>query len=106
MAQSSNYILWFDQIKIEDVPLVGGKNASLGEMYRELTSKGVKIPNGFAITADAYWHFLESAGILDDLKKALSGLDSSNMKDLAARGNSARDIIRQQPLLLVSRRPI
>ena len=48
---ATEYILWFDDISIDDVPLVGGKNASLGEMYRHLTSKGVNIPHGFAITA-------------------------------------------------------
>ena len=56
-------ILWFDQTGIEDVPLVGGKNASLGEMYRELGEKGVKVPNGFSITAKAYDLFLEKTGI-------------------------------------------
>ncbi|HDH16152.1 MAG TPA: hypothetical protein ENG90_06705, partial [Gammaproteobacteria bacterium] len=54
MAEIENYIRWFEKLGIEDIPLVGGKNASLGEMYRELTPQGVKIPNGFAITADAY----------------------------------------------------
>ena len=58
MPENKKYVLWFDEIGIEDVPSVGGKNASLGEMYRELTPKGVKIPNGFATSAEAYWHFL------------------------------------------------
>ena len=49
------YIKWFSEIGIKDVPLVGGKTASLGEMFRELTPKGVKVPDGFAITADGYW---------------------------------------------------
>jgi pyruvate,water dikinase len=93
MNQKSKFIRWFDEIAIEDVPLVGGKNASLGEMYRELTSKGVKIPNGFATTTDAYWHLLESAGILEDMKKALAGLDKSNVSDLAARGKRVRELI-------------
>ncbi|MCD4755819.1 MAG: pyruvate, water dikinase, partial [Deltaproteobacteria bacterium] len=57
------FILWFNEIGIKDVPLVGGKNASLGEMYRHLTEKGVMVPNGFAITADAYKHLLKEAGI-------------------------------------------
>ncbi|HSD56638.1 MAG TPA: phosphoenolpyruvate synthase, partial [Methanotrichaceae archaeon] len=74
-------------------PLVGGKNASLGEMYRELTPQGVKIPNGFATTTDAYWHLLESAGILEDMKKALTGLDKSDVSDLAARGKRVRELI-------------
>ena len=53
MKQVAKYVRWFEEIKIEDVPVVGGKNASLGEMYRELTSQGVNIPNGFAVTAEA-----------------------------------------------------
>lgn len=93
MPENKKYVLWFDEIGIGDVPSVGGKNASLGEMYRELTPKGVKIPNGFATTADAYWHFLSSAGILDKLKQTLEGLDNSNVKDLAARGKKARELI-------------
>ena len=56
------YIKWFADITIDDVPLVGGKNASLGEMVRELASKGVKVPDGFAITAEAYRHFIREAG--------------------------------------------
>lgn len=93
MPENKKYVLWFDEIGIEDVPYVGGKNASLGEMYRELTSKGVKIPNGFATTSEAYWHFLQSAGILDKLKETLAGLDKSNVKDLASRGDKARELI-------------
>ncbi|MEW6143491.1 MAG: phosphoenolpyruvate synthase [Thermodesulfobacteriota bacterium] len=93
MNGQSKYIRFFDEIGIEDVPLVGGKNASLGEMYRELTGKGVKIPNGFAVTADAYRHVLSSAGILDRLRGAMSGLDKRNVADLANRGKKARDLI-------------
>ncbi|HZD43246.1 MAG TPA: phosphoenolpyruvate synthase [Methanomicrobiales archaeon] len=93
MKQNAKYIRWFEEIRSEDVPLVGGKNANLGEMYSELTSRGVKIPNGFAIVADAYWHVVKSAEILDDLKEDLSGLDKSNIEDLEKRGKRARDLI-------------
>jgi len=93
MEQHAGYTRWFNEIKIEDVPLVGGKNASLGEMYRELTGRGVNIPNGFAITADAYRHVIQSAGILDELKEAMAGLDKTNMDDLMKRGKRARDLI-------------
>jgi pyruvate,water dikinase len=89
----SKYVSWFEEISIDDVPLVGGKNASLGEMYRELTNKDIKIPNGFAITADAYWHVLESAEIVDELKKTLEGLDIDDVTDLAKRGKKARNLI-------------
>ena len=93
MEKDMSYIRWFEEIKIEDVPIVGGKNASLGEMYRELASQGVKIPNGFAITAEAYWYVIESVGILGELKEAMRGLDKTNMDDLMKRGKRARDLI-------------
>jgi pyruvate,water dikinase len=93
MSGNAKYIRWFEDIKIEDVPLVGGKNASLGEMYRDLNQEGIKIPNGFATTADAYWHTVNVAGILDKLKQAMAGLDKSKVSDLAVRGKKARDLI-------------
>jgi pyruvate,water dikinase len=91
--KNAKYIRWFEEIKIEDVPLVGGKNASLGEMYRELSSQGIKIPNGFATTAEAYWHVIHSEGILDKLKETMAGLDKTDVADLAKRGKRARDLI-------------
>ena len=93
MNKDFKYIRWFEEIKIGDIALVGGKNASLGEMYRELVSQGVKIPNGFAVTAGAYWYVLESAGVLDELKDAMMGLDKTNLDDLMKRGKRARDLI-------------
>jgi pyruvate,water dikinase len=93
MKQDAKYVRWFEEIRIEDVPLVGGKNASLGEMYRELGTRGVKVPNGFAATAEAYWHVIDSAGILDELKEVMTGLDKANLNDLAIRGKKARDLI-------------
>jgi len=87
-------ILWFDEIGIEDVPLVGGKNASLGEMYQKLTSKGVAVPHGFAITAYAYRHLLKTAGIAQAIEDALAGLDTHDLRNLQERGEKARDIIR------------
>src|SRR4030065_2357832 len=93
MKKDAKYVRWFEEIRIEDVPLVGGKNASLGESYRELTSQGVKIPNGFAVTAEAYWYVIESAGILDELKDTMVGLDKTDLADLMKRGKRARDLI-------------
>ena len=87
------YIKWFSEIGIEDVPTVGGKNASLGEMYQELTPEGVKIPNGFAITADAYTYILQSSGIINELKELMSGLDKTDVVDLSERGKLAREFI-------------
>lgn len=98
MPQKRKFTLWFDEIRIEDVPMVGGKNASLGEMYQDLAPQGVKIPNGFATTSEAYWHFLDSAGILDKLKDAMSGLNNADVKDLAARGKRARELILESDL--------
>ncbi len=92
-ASKSKYIRWFEETTIDDVPLVGGKNASLGEMYRELTSKGIRIPNGFSVTAEAYWHTLKAGGILEKLENTMEGLDISNVADLAKRGKNARDLI-------------
>lgn len=93
MDKKKERVIWFKDLTIEDVPLVGGKNASLGEMYRELTKKGVRIPNGFAITANAYRYFLESAGIKDKIKKILSDLDTHNIRNLSERGEKVRDTI-------------
>ena len=87
-------ILWFDEISIGDVPLVGGKNASLGEMYQKLTSQGINIPGGFAITAYAYRYLIKEANIEEAIKDALAGLDTHDMKNLQERGKKARSIIR------------
>src|SRR3989338_11272157 len=86
VTRSKKFILWFDELGIEDVPLVGGKNASLGEMYRKLGKKGVRVPNGFAITAHAYFHFIRTAKIDDDIERILKGLNTHDMNDLASRG--------------------
>ena len=93
MTDTSRNIRWFDQIGIDDIPLVGGKNASLGEMYQQLTPQGVKIPNGFAITAEAYRYVLDSANAWDALHEALDELDADDVDDLARRGARARDIV-------------
>ena len=69
-------ILWFNELGIEDVPLVGGKNASLGEMYVSLTKLGVKIPYGYAVTAHAYNFFIETSGIRDQMKQISKNLNS------------------------------
>ncbi len=98
MTHSENYIRWFKELTIEDIPLVGGKNASLGEMYRELTPQGVKIPNGFAITADAYRLVLDQADAWNGLHDALDDLNPDDVKDLAKRGAMAREIIYSAPI--------
>src|ERR1019366_1958687 len=83
MSNSHRYIRFFKDIGIDGVPRVGGKNASLGEMFREMSAQGVRVPNGFAITADAYWYSLERAGAMPLLKQALAGIDPANVGDLS-----------------------
>jgi pyruvate, water dikinase len=87
------YVRFFEEVGVEDVPLVGGKNASLGEMYRNLSSQGVRVPNGFAITAEAYRYMLDAAGAWEPLHDALDTLDPDNVTDLARRAKRARDIV-------------
>ena len=87
------FIKWFSEINIHDIPLVGGKNASLGEMYRELTPKGVKVPNGFAITAVGYRQFLGEAKLDDKIMAILSGLDTRDVNNLRQRGSQIRHAI-------------
>ncbi len=86
-------ILWFDEIKYEDVPLVGGKNASLGEMYTKLTPKGINVPYGFAVTAEAYRYFIKENHLDDEIKNVLKGLDTHNIEDLQRRGKRVRNLI-------------
>ena len=83
-------IRWFEDIGIDDIPLVGGKNASLGEMYRELASRGVKVPNGFAITAEAYRSFLRTTGLDQRITQIIRGLDTRDLDNLRQRGRQIR----------------
>ncbi|UCE14873.1 MAG: phosphoenolpyruvate synthase [Candidatus Heimdallarchaeota archaeon] len=96
--EDEKYVIWFDELRIEDVPLVGGKNASLGEMYHSLKEKGVLVPNGFAITAAAYRHLLKDAGIEEAVREALEGLDTHDIRNLQERGRKVREIIRYAKL--------
>ncbi|TSC95759.1 MAG: pyruvate, water dikinase [Parcubacteria group bacterium Athens1014_10] len=111
--KNEKFILWFDEIGIKDVPLVGGKNASLGEMYQKLTKKGMIIPNGFAVTSYAYWHFLNNSqsknsvipseikdpvslkvkNLKQAIKEILKDLDTQDIKNLSERGKKIRDLI-------------
>ncbi len=87
------FVVWFKDIKISDVPIVGGKNASLGEMFSKLVKKGINVPNGFAITADAYHYFLEQAGIQDRIKIILRDLNIKDIDNLYYRGHKVRELI-------------
>jgi pyruvate,water dikinase len=98
MEKKYKYIRFFKEIGVDDVTLVGGKTSSLGEMYRKLTPQGVKVPNGFAITAAAYRYILDKANAWDALHKALESIDANDMADLANRGKEAREIVYGAPL--------
>ena len=95
---TASFIKWFADTGIEDVPLVGGKNASLGEMVRELTAKGVKVPNGFSMTADAYRYFLRATGVDRQIDEILTGLDTRNLENLRSRALRVRQVILGAPL--------
>ena len=89
----TNFVRWFNQLGVRDVPLVGGKNASLGEMYRHLVRQGVAVPNGFAITTAAYFYLLKKAGIRDDIRRILRDLNTHDLRNLQARGRAVRQAI-------------
>jgi pyruvate,water dikinase len=91
------FVKWFDEIGAQDIALVGGKNASLGEMIRNLGKKGVNIPPGFAITAEAYKYVVEKAGISQEIKHTLADLDTHDMDNLADRGEKLRNLIAHAP---------
>jgi len=87
------FVKWFEEIGAQDVGLVGGKNASLGEMVRNLGKKGVNVPSGFAITAEAYKYVIEKAGIDQKIKETLADLDTRDFENLAHRGEKLRNLI-------------
>lgn len=87
------FIRFFREITISDIPLVGGKNASLGEMVRSLTSEGIRVPDGFAITADAYRHFISANDLGGFIRDTITALDTSDIQDLAEHGRSIRERI-------------
>lgn len=93
MSKKDAFVLPFNQLGIEDVPLVGGKNASLGEMYQNLSQKGVAVPNGFAVTAAAYRYLVDKAGIKQAIRNVLKDLNTSNMRNLSERGQKVRELI-------------
>lgn len=86
-------VRWLRDLGMDAVPDVGGKNASLGEMVRELAPRGVRVPDGFATTAAAYWQFVKQTGLDRRLREILTGLDTARVEDLARRGSQARQAI-------------
>jgi pyruvate, water dikinase len=100
LSQSSKeeaFILWFDEVGIKDIPLVGGKNASLGEMIQQLKPQGINVPLGFATTASAYKFFIESAEIEEKLRKLFYDLNVEDVINLRERGEKARELLMNTP---------
>ena len=95
---AAQYVRDLGDLGNDDVALVGGKNASLGEMYQHLAGVGVRVPGGFAVTADGYRHVLDEAGAWAELEATFAGLDPDDVTDLAARTQQARRIVRTAPL--------
>jgi pyruvate,water dikinase len=98
MNDAMAYTLDFDQISLKDVPRVGGKNASLGELYNSLRPKGIAVPDGFAITADSYRELLGVGGLNEKLRTILSGFDWRDVDELVTAGHSARAAIMATPI--------
>ena len=95
MAQ---YIQWFKELGMNDVPSVGGKNASLGEMIANLANAGISVPDGFATTADAFWEHLSVNNLEKRINDALDSLDTDDMDALASTGAMVRQWVIEQPL--------
>jgi pyruvate,water dikinase len=99
--RSAYYILWFDEITKDDIPLVGGKNANLGEMYQNLShttsslfaGEKIQVPFGFAVTAYSYRYFVEQNALDKKIGEALANLDTRNIKALEEAGRTVRDLI-------------
>ncbi|MFA6177397.1 MAG: phosphoenolpyruvate synthase [Candidatus Paceibacterota bacterium] len=87
------FIKWFNEVGIDDIGSVGGKNAALGEMYSNLVPLGINIPDGFALTADAYRHFFKDTGLDEKIKEILSDLNTKDIRNLQVRGKKVREVI-------------
>src|SRR5713101_6594047 len=87
------FVRWFSDVGLPDVGLVGGKNASLGELIRSLSPLGVRVPDGFAITAEAYRHFLREAGVEEPVRQLIGGLRRDDVQDLVERSARIRALI-------------
>ncbi len=97
LDRENAFILWFEEVGMQDVSLVGGKNASLGEMIQRLTPKGINVPGGFATTAHAYRYFIQQAGLEVKLRELFADLDVEDVNNLRSRGKQARALILNTP---------
>jgi len=95
---ADKWIIPFSEIHIEDVGMVGGKNASLGEMFRELKSQGVRVPDGFAVTAEAFREFFKQTGLDNEIRAILKGMNTQNAESLQQCGRAAREAILKQEI--------
>ncbi len=91
--QKGGFVKWYSEVGIDDVKFVGGKNAALGEMYQNLVPLGVNVPDGFALTAEAYRHFFKETGLDDNIKKILADLNTKDIRNLQIRGKRVREEI-------------
>ena len=91
--ETYQYVRWFNTLGLENIAEVGGKNASLGEMFRELTPLGVNVPDGFAVTVDGYWDTLREAGVLKELKGLLDTTNKDDVLELEVCAQKARGLI-------------
>src|SRR5688572_290707 len=96
--QKTQFIRFFKDILIDDIAQVGGKSASLGEMYNTLQGKGIKIPNGFAITSKAYWYFLEASGLKETIEGLLKNFDATDLDCLSSTGKKISQEILSAPI--------
>lgn len=93
----TEFVLPLKQVNLQDIPKVGGKNASLGEMLQQLLSQGVNVPDGFATTADAYRYFIQTAQLEAPLRELFHNLDTENVQALQQVGQKARSLILSTP---------
>ena len=97
MKTSKPFVLDLSEVSADDVALVGGKCSSLGELFRELTTQGVRAVDGFTTTSHAYEVLLETGGLRKKLQKLLKGLDVDNLEELARVGSEARNLMLETP---------
>ncbi len=93
VKKKQKFILFFNKISAKDLPLVGGKNASLGEMISELSKKGINIPDGFALTTSAYWYFIKENQLDKKLREIFRKFNPQNIKSLQKTGKAARELV-------------
>ena len=96
-SKERSLVLWFEEVGITDISLVGGKNASLGEMIQQLAPRGVSVPNGFGTTASAYRYFIQASGLEEKLQSLFSDLNVADVNNLRHRGKQARSLILHTP---------